>query len=141
VNVINAGIHKLEMEQQVDPGKLKALEDLAGQSEQMEEGLAALEQLDEEAESLMATGSTGVSDRVQSVLDELRAKAAPAVSGAAHSDPAAATPESASRATSESVSRAAPSSGAPTNVQPDAVVHRRPDQPVRERRQAPPEVG
>lgn len=76
ITVINSGIHKLEMEQQVAPDKLKPLEGLTGASDEMEAGLAALEQLEEDADALSELAGLEPSQKVQSVLDELLAKKA-----------------------------------------------------------------
>ena len=74
INVINTGIHTLELQNQVSPEKLKTLENIAASSEDVEVGMAALQQLDEEANSVEGIGATEVPDDVQAILDELKGK-------------------------------------------------------------------
>ena len=93
INVINTGVHTLELQNHVSPEKLKALENVAASSEDVEVGMAALQQLDEEANASAGIGAADVPEDVQSILDELRGKSDEA-EGAA--------PEGAARETSES---------------------------------------
>jgi division protein CdvB (Snf7/Vps24/ESCRT-III family) len=94
VNVINTGIHTLELKQQLDPEKLKSLENIAVDSEEVEAGMAALQQLDEEANEAVGIGSSDVPEDVQSILDELRGKTAgPAVSTPVVTSQTVVTPE------------------------------------------------
>jgi hypothetical protein len=72
INVINTGIHTLELQNHVSPEKLKALENVAASSEDVEVGLAALQQLDEEANASAGIGASDVPDDVQAIMDELR---------------------------------------------------------------------
>src|SRR5258706_909655 len=77
INVVNTGIHTLELKQQVDPDKLKTLENIASSAEDAEEvevGMAALQQLDEEANATTGVGTSEVPDDVQAILDELSGK-------------------------------------------------------------------
>ena len=74
INVINTGIHTLEMKSQLSPEKLKSLENIAVSSEDVEVGMAALQQLDEEANSVAGIGEMDVPDDVQAILDELKGK-------------------------------------------------------------------
>ena len=80
VNVINTAIHTLELKQQSpDPQKLKKLENLSIDTDDVETGLAALQQLDEEANESAGIGASDIPDDVQSIMEELRGKtAAPA---------------------------------------------------------------
>ena len=81
MNVINTGIHTLELQNQVSPEKLKTLENIAASSEEVDVGMAALQQLDEEANSMSGVGAMDVPDDVQAILDELKGKEeTPAVS-------------------------------------------------------------
>ena len=74
INIVKTSIHTLEMQKQVSPGKLKAYGTISTSVEDVEAGLAELQQLDEEADSLAGIGSTSVSDDVQSIMDELKGK-------------------------------------------------------------------
>ena len=74
INVVNTGVHTLELQNQVSPEKLKALENVAASSEDVEVGMAALQQLDEEANSVAGIGEMDVPDDVQAILDELKGK-------------------------------------------------------------------
>jgi hypothetical protein len=74
INVINTGVHTLELQSQVSPEKLKSLENVAASSEDVEVGMAALQQLDEEANSVAGIGAADVPDDVQAILDELKGK-------------------------------------------------------------------
>ena len=75
VNVINTAIHTLELKQQIDPAKLKKLENIAVDTEEVESGLAALQQLDEEANESAGIGASEMPEDVQAIMDELRGKA------------------------------------------------------------------
>lgn len=74
MNVINTGIHTLELQNQVSPEKLKTLENIAASSEEVDVGMATLQQLDEEANSMSGVGAMDVPDDVQAILDELKGK-------------------------------------------------------------------
>ena len=74
INVINTGIHTLELQNQVSPEKLKTLENIAASTEDVEVGMAALQQLDEDANSMAGIGAADVPDDVQAILDELKGK-------------------------------------------------------------------
>jgi division protein CdvB (Snf7/Vps24/ESCRT-III family) len=76
VNVINTAIHTLELKQQIDPVKLKKLENIAVDTEEVESGLAALQQLDEEANDSAGIGASEMPEDVQAIMDELRGKTA-----------------------------------------------------------------
>jgi division protein CdvB (Snf7/Vps24/ESCRT-III family) len=104
-NVINTGIHTLELKQQVDPEKLKTLENISVDTEDVETGMAALQQLDEEANEVAGIGTTDVPDDVQSILDELRGT----TGGETESTSASSTP----RVTTGNVERQASSSSVP----------------------------
>lgn len=75
INIVETGIHNLEMEQQVSPEKLKDLADVAQSSNHVDEGMATLDQLNEEADDLSVV-DTEIPAGVQDVLAELRAKSA-----------------------------------------------------------------
>jgi hypothetical protein len=110
VNVINTGIHTLELKQQVDPAKLKSLENIVVDSEEVEAGMAALQQLDEEANEAAGIGSADVPDDVQAIMDELRGKTAePAATTSATSTTSQANGATTSReSTSEGSTPATP---------------------------------
>ena len=74
INVINTGIHTLELQQQVSPEKLKQLESVVTGSEEVEAGLASLQQLDEDANTSAGIGASDIPDDVQAILDELKGK-------------------------------------------------------------------
>ena len=74
INIINTGIHTLELQNQLSPEKLKSLENIAEGAEEVETGMAELQQLDEEANSLSGVGASAVPDDVQAILDELKGK-------------------------------------------------------------------
>jgi chromosome segregation ATPase len=77
INVVNAAMHRLEMEQQVNPGSLQPLEALSQPSEQLEEGMAMLDQMDEDAEIDAEAGMSALSDNAQGVFEELKARTTP----------------------------------------------------------------
>jgi DNA repair exonuclease SbcCD ATPase subunit len=76
IGIVSSGIHQLEMARQVSPDSIKELEEVAGNTEDLEEGLASLDSLEETADAVTAMGSFGPSQKVQDVLAELRAKTA-----------------------------------------------------------------
>jgi division protein CdvB (Snf7/Vps24/ESCRT-III family) len=76
VNVINTAVHTLELKQQIDPAKLKKLENIAVDTEEVESGLASLQQLDEEANDSAGIGASEMPEDVQAIMDELRGKTA-----------------------------------------------------------------
>ena len=76
INVINTGIHNLELQSQLSPEKLKQLENVATSSEEVEVGMAALQQLDEDANTAAGIGTNEIPDDVQAILDELKGKTA-----------------------------------------------------------------
>ncbi|HEX8911225.1 MAG TPA: hypothetical protein VF796_02615 [Humisphaera sp.] len=73
VNIVETGMHNLEMEKHLSKEKLASLENVATQSEEIDAGMATLDQLNEQADSVSIVGSEmsmGASD----VLAELQAK-------------------------------------------------------------------
>lgn len=73
INIVETGMHNLEMEHQLSPEKLETLENVAQSSEQVDVGMATLDQLNEQADSVSVAGSE-MSSAAQDVLEELRAK-------------------------------------------------------------------
>jgi hypothetical protein len=123
INVINTGIHTLELQNHVSPEKLKALENVAASSEEVEAGMAALQQLDEEANASAGIGASDVPDDVQAILEELRGKS----ETPAETNTGATTP-------TERVSTSGESGG--RSREPAA-----PTTPASERRRSEPEAG
>ncbi len=76
INIVTSAIHSLELKKEVDPEKLRRFENLVGDSEELDEGLATLQQMDEEANS-MVVGPSEIPDDVASIMAELQSKAAP----------------------------------------------------------------
>lgn len=73
VNIIETGVHNLEMESHLSKEKLESLEQVATASEEVDVGMATLDQLNEQADAVSVVGaemSMGASD----VLAELQAK-------------------------------------------------------------------
>jgi len=73
VNIIETGVHNLEMETHLSKEKLQSLESVATASEEVDVGMATLDQLNEQADAVSVVGtemSLGASD----VLAELQAK-------------------------------------------------------------------
>lgn len=73
INIVETGVHNLEMEHHLSKEKLAALEDVAKASEEVDVGMATLDQLNEQADAVSVVGaemSMGASD----VLAELQAK-------------------------------------------------------------------
>lgn len=73
MNVVEAGLHNLEMKGHVTKEKIERLEKVSVASEEVDEGLAALEQLSEQADAASIVGlemNSGAAD----VLAELQAK-------------------------------------------------------------------
>ncbi|MDB5297515.1 MAG: hypothetical protein JWO31_3498 [Phycisphaerales bacterium] len=88
INIIETGVHNLEMEHHLSKERLETLENVAQSSEQVDVGMATLDQLNEQADAVSVVGSE-LGMGAQDVLAELQAKfAAP--------EPAKAEPSAAS---------------------------------------------
>jgi hypothetical protein len=73
INILETGMHNLEMEHHLSKEKLESLETVAQASEQVDVGMATLEQLNEQADAVSVAGSE-ISGGAQDVLAELQAK-------------------------------------------------------------------
>lgn len=73
INIVETGMHNLEMEHQLSADKLETLENVAQASEQVDVGMATLDQLSEQADAVSVVGSE-MSSSAQDVLAELQAK-------------------------------------------------------------------
>jgi len=127
IGIVSASIHQLEMAEQVSEGSLRELEDLATSADQLEEGLATLEQLEESTDAITAITSPGPSEKVQDVLAELRARAAPKETAPPTAEPAKVAASTVPQKTPtapvrESTPTSAPSSPAdrPKRAEPEA---------------------
>jgi hypothetical protein len=77
LSIVQAASHKLELEQTVSVESLDQLQGLIGPAEELESGMAALDQLGEEVEAMSEVVDAQPPKKVQGILDELRAKSAP----------------------------------------------------------------
>jgi hypothetical protein len=73
INIVETGMHNLEMEHHLSKEKLESLEAVAEASEQVDVGMATLDQLSEQADAVSVAG-TEMSGGAQDVLAELKAK-------------------------------------------------------------------
>ena len=73
INIIETGVHNLEMESHLSKEKLESLESVATASEEVDVGMATLDQLNEQADSVSVVGSE-MSMGATDVLAELQAK-------------------------------------------------------------------
>ena len=73
INIIETGVHNLEMEQHLSKERLESLENVAQASEQVDVGMATLDQLNEQADAVSASG-TAMAAAAADVLAERQAK-------------------------------------------------------------------
>lgn len=73
INILETGMHNLEMEHHLSKEKLQSLETVAQASEEVDVGMATLDQLNEQADSVSVVG-TEMTGGAQDVLAELKAK-------------------------------------------------------------------
>lgn len=73
INIIETGVHNLEMEQHLSKERLESLENVAQASEQVDVGMATLDQLNEQADAVSVIG-TEMGMGANDVLAELQAK-------------------------------------------------------------------
>jgi hypothetical protein len=74
LNVVNAGIHSLQMEKHVAPAEMERMEEIAQSSETVEDGMAALDQLNEDADAMTAATASEMPEDVRAIMDELKGK-------------------------------------------------------------------
>jgi hypothetical protein len=109
INIVETGVHNLEMEKHLSKEKLEQLENVATASEQVDVGMATLDQLNEQADAVSVVGTEmglGASD----VLAELQAKFAAEPKAA---EPAAKVSAGPSLTPPSREREAAPSAGPP----------------------------